>query len=222
MSRQIALRLDNGQYFIASGSLSDYEAMNTPPRHVHKAITLCAVYGLQFSLFLESIGIDLKDAGREPIPDDLVPRKIPALPRAVIRESSQGTLEDFHRQIGPVPFFLRDSLSDLSGIANFSLHDFFWIGGEREPLHPLLQGAFVVLVNRRKKKPIHLPSEPFWQQPLYVLLKRDGGYLCAACCRERGGLVVFYYSPDFQQPKRITDHQDAEVVGQIVLVARKL
>ena len=71
MSLRIAAELGNEQYFAATGSLSDYEAPDCPPRHVHKAITLCAIYGLQFSTFLKSVGLHLEDAGRIRFPTGL-------------------------------------------------------------------------------------------------------------------------------------------------------
>jgi hypothetical protein len=61
-----------------------------------------------------------------------------------------------------------------------------------------------------------------WQQPLYVLLKRDGTYLCACCGLENGTLVIHPYSKQFRRPEQLRYHQDVEVVGQIVMVARKV
>ena len=46
MSRRVAAALGDEQYFAAPGSLSDYEALDSSPRHIHKVITLCAVYGV--------------------------------------------------------------------------------------------------------------------------------------------------------------------------------
>ena len=78
-----------------------------------------------------------------------------------------------------------------------SLDDCFWVGGERAPLHPYLIRALLVIVNRRKRKPIHFRSRPLWEQPVYVMLKRDGTYLCACCGLENGSLVVHPYSNEF-------------------------
>ena len=134
MSRHIAVELGDKQYFAAPGSLSDYEAVDTPPRHIHKAITLCAAYGLQFKTFLTSIGLDLDRAGKDPIPDNLVPRKLPAGLCDTNDKSDETTGNGFLQQLlnrtQPVPFFLRESLCDLSGLRSPSLHDFFWVGGE--------------------------------------------------------------------------------------------
>jgi hypothetical protein len=103
-----------------------------------------------------------------------------------------------------------------------SLDDFVWIGGEHNPLHPYLSNGLLVVVNRRKKRPTYLRSKPLWQQPIYVLQKRDGTYLCACCGVENGALIVHPHSPNFYRPIQLRNHYDAEVVGQIVAIARKL
>lgn len=225
MSRHIAGEMGDEQYFAAPGSLSDYEALDTPPRHVHKAITLCAVYGLQFSTFLKSVGLDLEETGKDPIPDSLVPRELPPSSRASSKTdepTGNGFLERLLNRSHPVPFFVRESLSDLSGLKSPSLRDFFWVGGEPNPLHPLLVNGLLVVVNRHRKKPTYSRSKPLWQQPLYMLLKRDGTYVCGCCSPENGTLVIHPYSRDYQRSEQLRNHDDAEVIGQIVIVARRL
>jgi hypothetical protein len=225
MSRRIASELGDEQYFAAPGSLSDYEALDAPPRHIHKAITLCAVYGLHFSIFLKSVGLRMHEAGRGPIPDHLVPRKLEASfhdPDSGSDEHSENEGSGLLRQLEPVPFFLRNSLSDLSGLNKPSLHDFFWVGGDEDPLHPLLVEGLLVIVNRRRKKPIYSRSKPLWQQPLYVLLRRSGAYMCACCSLENGMLVTHPHSSDYRQPEQLRNHHDAEIVGQVVTVVRRL
>ena len=226
LSRRIATELGDDQYFTAPGSLSDYEALDTPPRHIHKAITLCTVYGLHFSTFLKSIGLHLDQAGRDPIPDNLVPQKVATGFRRGTNEADEpagdGFLEELMGRSGGVPLFLRDSLPSLSGLTTPSLHDFFWVGGEQNALHPLLVNGLLVIVNRHRKKPAHFRSKPLWQQPLYVLLRRDGTYMCACCSLENGSLVIHPYSRDYQRPEQLRNRDDAEVVGEIVTIARTL
>jgi hypothetical protein len=226
LSLQVAAELGDEQYFAASGSLSDYEARDVPPRHVHKAITLCAIYGLHFATFLKSIGIHLDDAGREPIPDRLLPRKVADASRRIANETDapieNGFLGHLLRQSGHVPFFLCESLSDLSGLTNLSLHDLFWVGGESSPLHPLLVNGLLVIVNRHRKKSIYSRSKPLWQQPLYLLLRRNGTYICGCCSLENGTLLIHSFSSNYQRQEQLRNHDDAEVIGQVVCVARRL
>ncbi len=225
MSRQIASELGHEQYFAASGSLSDYEALDGPPRHIHKAIALCAIYGLRFSTFLGSVGLRFEQAGKDPIPDNLVSRKPPSAgrrPSDELRRPRNGFLDRLLTLSGPIPFFLHQSVSALSGLRSPSLHDVFWVGGGQEPVHPLLVDGVVVIVNRHRKKPVHFPSKPLWQQPLYVLLRRDGTYICACCSLENDILVIHGYSPGCQRPEQLRNHHDAEVIGEIVAIARRL
>ncbi len=226
MSLQAAAELGSEQYFAATGSLSDYEARDCPPRHVHKAITLCAIYGLSFAAFLKSVGLHLEDAGGDPIPDRLVPRNLPSTVRDSTGEiddpPENGFLGQLLKQSGHLPFFLRESLSDLSGGSRVSLHDLFWVGGESNPLHPLLVNGLLVLVNRHIKQPFYSRSRPLWQQPVYVLLRRNGTYMCGCCSLENGTLLMHTFSPSYQPQEQLRNHDDAEVIGQIVTVARKL
>jgi len=223
ISRRVAAELGDEQYFAAAGSLSDYEAVDTSPRHIHKVITLCAVYGLHFSTFLKSIGLNVEQAGKHPIPDNLVPRKLPSGPG---RAENHGRLDGgFLEQLlsrSEVPTFLRGCLPGLSGLRTLSLNDFFWVGGDQNPLHPLLANGLIAVVNRHRKRALHFRSRPLWQQPLYVLLKREGTYLCGCCSLEDGTLVIHPCLPNHQRPQHLRNHHDAEVVGQIVTIARRL
>jgi hypothetical protein len=224
MSRLVAAALGDEQYLAAPGSLSDYEALDSSPRHIHKVITLCAVYGLRFSTFLRSIGLNVEEAGKHPIPDNLVPRKLPGGPGCAENHGPMdgGFLEQLLIRSEHLPTFLRGCLPGLSGLRTLSLNDFFWVGGDQNPLHPVLANGLIAIVNRHRKKALHFRSRPLWQQPLYVLLKREGAYLCGCCSLEDGTLVVHPCLPNHQRPEHLRNHFDAEVVGQLVTIARKL
>ena len=226
MSRSIAGLLADERYFVSPSSLCDYELFNAPPRHLHKAITLCSVYGLQFHVFLKAIGIVLAEAGTEPIPDHLVPRtpgtESVENPDDHGMPGGSGFLEQMLERCGGIPFFLRKSIAPLSGLERPSLDDFFWIGGEYDVLHPCLANGLIALVNRRDKRPVHFTSKPPWQQPVYVIQRRDETYLCACCGVENGTLVIHSYSRQFRRSEHLRYHKDAEVIGRIVTVIRRL
>jgi hypothetical protein len=224
MSREVANLLGDERYFTASGSLSDYETLHTPPRHLHKIVTFCAVYSLGLDTILQTLGLSLQDSEREPIPDLLTNRSAPARVETADetdRIGQAGFIGQLLAQLGRIPFFLRGSLAALSGLPRPSLKDFFWIGGRRNLVHPYLAGGVVAVVNRQKKKPNDCGSKPLWQQPLYVLLKRDGTYLCGCCSRENTSLVVHTYPGGVHKQEQFRS-RDAEVIGKIVSVARKL
>lgn len=223
ISNKVADLLGDDRYFISPSSLCDYELLSAAPRHFQKAITLCSLYGLRFETFLKTIGIVLEEAGREPMPDHFVSR-VPSVEAADLDNmlAAGGFLGQFLERCEEVPFFLRESIGSLSGLQDASLNDFFWVGGKYDVLHPYLTNGLLALVNRRRKRPSYFTSKPLWQQPLYVLLKRDGTYLCACCGLENGNLVVHPYSQQFHRPEQLRYHRDVEVVGQIVMIARKV
>jgi transcriptional regulator with XRE-family HTH domain len=226
MSHKIADLLGDQRHFVSASSLCDYELFNAPPRHYHKAITLCSLYGLRFHVFLKAIGIALAKAGTEPISDHLARRVLRTEPVEHFNDNDapgrSGFLEQMLERCEEIPFFLRESIGPLSSLEDASLDDFFWIGGEYDVLHPCLVNGLFALVNRRDKRPIHFTSKPLWQQPVYVILMRNGTYLCACCGIENGTLVIHPYSQQFRRSEHLRYHQDAEVVGRIVTVARKL
>lgn len=222
-SQELAEALGDERYFTASGSLSDYETLNTPPRHFHKVITFCVIYSLPLNQIFQVLGLSLEEAGREPIPDLLTgraPSEAVALAEAE-RIEQTGFISDMAGKLGGVPLFLRSSLSVLSGLPSLSMKDFFWIAGSQTPVHPYLQGGVVVALNRQKKKPNDCVSKPLWLQPLHIILKRDGTYLCGCCSQENNTLVIHTYRGGTHKREEIRSW-DAEIIGKVVSVARRV
>ena len=226
ISQKVAGALGDHRYFVSPSSLSDFEARDIAPRHVHKIITLCAVYAVSFFTFLRTAGIVLEEEGQESMPDHFLRRTRPADFHGFENKTDEvevgGFLGELVSQFGEIPFFLRRSLDSLSGLKAPSLNDFFWIGGERNALHPDLINGVLVIVNRRKKKPSYFVSRPAWQQPIYLVRKRNSTYLCGCCGLEDGVLSVHDYRRYLHTQERLRNHDDAEVVGQVVTIARKL
>lgn len=224
MSREVANLLDDESYYTSPGSLSDYEVVENPPRHFHKIITFCLVYSLQLNAVLDALDLSPQKAGTESIPDRFVGRasppgfgespEMPGVPPS-------GVLGELLRELTEIPFFLRGALSPISNLKRPSLRDFFWIGGVRKASHPSLTGGLLAIVNRHKKRLNDCSSKPPWQQPLFMILKRDGTYLCACCNWKNHRLLVHSYSGRSHKTEVFRDG-DAEIIGQIVTVVRKL
>ena len=225
LSQRVADALGDERFFMSPSSLSDYEARDNPPRHFHKVVTLCVLYAVPLQTFLNHIGIAPESAGKESVPDHLIPRASPAASHVGSIEPDQanstGFLGELLRRCDDIPLFLRRSIGAISGLTSPSLHDAFWVGGVREVLHPYLLNGLLVIVDRHKKKPIDSRSKPLWQQSLYVVLKRDGTYLCGCCGMENGTLVVHPQPERVGAREQFQNQRDAEVVGQIVAVMRR-
>lgn len=224
MSRRIAHTLKDDTYYISPSSLCDYELRNTAPRRIQTAITMCSLYGLPIQTLFEAMRINLEDIGTEAMPGQFVSRVSPvgSHENRDVTIDREGFLEHLLERSKEVPFFLRQSMESLSGLSDVSLNDFFWVGGKQDVLHPYLKNGLLALVNRRRRRPVHFASKPLCQQPVYVLLKRDGTYLCACCGIENGTLVVHPYSEGFYRAEVFRYRQDVEVVGQVVMIASKL
>ncbi len=225
LSRQIATALDDKRYFMSPSSLSDHEARDTPPRHLHKIITLCLLYAVPFHSFLNTVGLPAEQAGRASIPDRFIPRPAPTEFHDRSQRSerqSTGFLEVLMHQCEEIPVFLRRALDHICALASPSPRSFFWIGEIRTPLHPYLAHALLVSVDRHKKRPVDSRWKPDWEQSLYVVLKRDGTYLCGPCGIENGTLVIHPDSEHSGSREIFRNLRDAEIIGQITAIARRL
>jgi hypothetical protein len=125
-------------------------------------------------------------------------------------------------QYGAPPLFLRDSIASLLGLSELSLHDVFWAGGQLAALHPALTGALFVALNRKRRTPPAFLRKSLWDRPLYLLARRNGSHVLASCTLQDHLIVVHSHAANFVRPELLQNHDDAEVVGQIVGVLRTL
>jgi len=227
MSRWIASRLSDQLYFAAPSTLSDYETLSAPPRHIQKIITLCSLYCIDFQGFLRACGLPVDQHGREPIPDEFVLRQGTNRSHDLHAPNGEenlpehgGFLESLLKQWEEVPLFLRHSLNEYTNLRSFSLSDVFWVGGDEAPIHPLLINATFVVVNRRVKNPAQPKTS--CKSPLCLLLMRDGSYLCGSCALHQGNLVVRAYPGGRLATQELRNGIDAEVIGQVTTILRRL
>jgi hypothetical protein len=227
MSRWVASTLSDQLYFAAPSTLSDYETLSAPPRHIQKILALCILYSIEVQEFLRACGVPLDQNGHEPIPDELVPRQVPnrspgfnvANQGKVLAESG-GLLDSLLKQWEEVPLFLRHSFNEFTNLKNFSLSDVFWVGGDKAPIHPLLINGTFVVINRRVKNPAQ--SKTACEPPLCLILKRDGSYLCGCCALHQGNLVVRAYPGGRLAMQQFRNGIEAEVIGQVTTILRRL
>lgn len=227
ISQLIAKMLSDRLYFAAPGTLSDYEALDTPPRHIQKILTICILYGIGFDVFLRACGLPLDRAGHDPMPDQLVQRRTPnrngALQPAKDESSHQpnGFLSSLLKEWEEVPLFLKSSLDVIAGIKKMTLSDVFWVAGS-ELSDPLLKNDALAVVNRRAKRPQAFDPAAARRLPLYLLLKRDGCYVCSRCSLDRDILRIHSYAGGGKEPQQFRNGVDVEIVGEVTAIARLL
>ncbi|MGA7625681.1 MAG: hypothetical protein WB630_19100 [Candidatus Acidiferrales bacterium] len=222
-TRLVAQVLGDDRYFCAAGALSNYEAARTLPRHIHKTLAICIVYALKFRELLRSAQVHTGDPSYEAIPDTFLHRlEHYDVARISAGSDDTGFLSRLTDQLEEIPLFLRHCLPALCGLPDFSVRNVYWVGGQRNSLHPYFSSALFVVVDPRNKRPVLARTRPLWEQPTYLLLKRDGTYICAGCNLQDGALIVRPFSNGSTRPERLRNKVDVEIVGKIVAVLRKL
>jgi transcriptional regulator with XRE-family HTH domain len=218
-TRTTARQLRDTRFFCAPSALSNLEAGDSLPRHIHKLIALAATYGLSIAGLLKTVGMPLDNAGSE------------AMPRTWFRTATQAKrtsqrysefLRVFEARFGPIPFFLRHALRQFTGLPGLSILDLFWAGSTQDWNHPYLKNALLFAVNRRSKNPAPSPAFPIWAQPVYLLDLRNGEHLCAACSLDRDTLLVRPCTTASRTIMRLKNHEEVEIVGKVVAIARFL
>jgi len=219
-TREIARLLRHRNYFCAASALSDMEAGDLFPRHIHKLISLSAVYCLPAGELARLAGLALESAGQEPMPK--VSRGILGTQSASTPRSPSPFLRAVEDRFEEIPFFLCGTLPAILGLPNPSVRDLFWAGATVRSNHPYLKNAAFLAVNRKSKTPAPSLSSPIWAQPIYVLELRDGNRLCAACTLQNGTLLVRPCVANGQSLLRLRNHVEVEVLGRVVGVVRGL
>jgi hypothetical protein len=225
-SQRIVKAFGDHRYFCTRGALAAYETSRMPTRRIHKIFSLCGLYSLRYWDVLAAAGLKMDGAGQQPIPKEVLgDSRSPAHRKKTDSEldsDREGFLSRLVAEFEEIPLFLRAALGPLTGFRRPSLRDLVWLGGQRQSLHPYLRGALLAVIHRQSKKPIPAPGKPTWEQPLHLLLLRDGSYICAGCSLENNRLIVRPFANGFERPVCLRNRADAEVVGKVVALLRKL
>jgi transcriptional regulator with XRE-family HTH domain len=218
-TRLIARELDDSQYYCSPSALSDYETRRLPPRHVHKLVSICAVYFASAAEFLKVSGVGLVEADKLPMPEEFFD-----LPSQSVRSSARPSqfLKEIKRRFKEIPCFLHRSLPSMFGLPEISLRDVFWVGAGKALRHSYSAGAHFMIVDRKQKNPRPSLSSPVWAQPVYVLQLRDGSYLWGFCSLQNRVLVLRPCVAGRPKLQRLRNRVDAEVIGKVVGIVRAL
>jgi hypothetical protein len=182
-------------------------------------ISICAVYFASAAELLEASGASLSQAGKLPMPARLL-----NLSSDAVRSASKPSrfLKGIGRRFGELPYFLRHAASSLLGLPDLSVRDLFWAGGVRGATHSYFAGVLFLVVDRKQKSPRPSLSCPAWAQPVYVVQRRDGSHLCGFCTLQDNTLILRPCLARRPKLLRLGNRVDAEVVGRVVGIVRRL
>jgi hypothetical protein len=202
ISSTLAASLGDDRFFAAPGTLSDYEAREDPPRHMHKIITLCCIYGVRLREIMAAIGANTDELGQQGIP-------------SLRFQTSPRPTHEMQTLFSELNAFLELAAAPLTGMKRVSIRDCFWNGrwiGEKP-----LRDALIFVVNR-KRKHRDVYSIGGWRQQLFVVWERDRGYRIGTPLGKDRLQAVDKASGDRDQ----WAENEFEILGQIVTVVREV
>ena len=212
LSARVAEELGNKDYAIAQGTLSDYEAADTVPRHISKIITLCVLYAIDFGKYLHSAGIAMNPsqqgtihrANREPVPISL------ASPDRGKRHHHNS-----HLIRSCFPHSLIDARTEFLRSKSHSLQTY----SERTRVNGDRSIETFFIVDRRATTLEESAWPASWQRPVYLVKKRDGRY-AYGFCTVSDGIMTVHQPPTMNRAVERFYSREADVVGQVVAMLR--
>lgn len=225
MTHQIAAYFDDKRYKIALGSLSDGETYDGLPRHISKIFSLCIAYCMDLWQYLRAGGVAVDELNGAAIPrqflhdEDATVDSAQLMPMVLGSDQNQAT-ESVIQRLGEVPFFLLLSVGSIIQQEQLSLDDVY-VWGRRQPvLHPLLNGALLLLVNRRQRRvPDARAHLSLAERPLFLIRAPDRRYQAGMCAVDGGTMLVRPHSTS-GMPVLAYPAGDVVVIGRITAVLR--
>lgn len=225
MTHQTAAYFDDQRYKIALGWLSDSETYDGLPRHISKIFSLCIAYCMDLWEYLRAGGVQVDELNGPAIPrqflhDEDVPVHSAQLMPMVLGPDQNQATESVIERLHEVPFFLLPSVGSIIQQEQLSLDDVY-VWGRREPvLHPLLNGALLLLVNRRQRRVPDARSHlSLAEQPLFLIRGSDRRYQAGTCAIDGGTMLVRPHSKS-RMPVLAYPARDVLVIGRISAVLR--
>ena len=214
MTESIALEMGNEEYAIALGSLSDYEAADTLPRHISKIISLCITYGIDLIEYMAAAGILLCEDHKTALPPcDASDAPLPSALSAQQPPDLRSWSESWYRLPVSLLRAFAEALPD-----HLSCH---WMQYVRpasgEPQPPGVPE--ILLVDKNDTQFESATWATMWQRPAY-LVRHCSGRLVYGFCAIADGLLIVHEETAAASRVESFSRYDAEVIGRVVVVLR--
>jgi hypothetical protein len=225
-SIRVATRLNNEEYEIHIGRLSDIENNGTVPS-IYKLYTLCAIYRLDIVDVMEWYGVDITQipaaaAGVELIKTHTVGFRSEGngdvtLPIALDPGFDMKKTSFVSRMVqrwGKLPIMM------LSGLEQPN-YRYAYIGTEDWSMYPLIQPGSFVVIDEAKRKITTTGWTNEFDRPIYFFEHRQG-YACGWCSLSEKQLVIQPHPASQCSPEVYTYPEEIDVLGQVTAVAMRL
>ncbi len=222
----------NPEFALPISRLSEVENRGAVPT-VHRLYSLCAIYGLSFQEALSWYGLDLTElfsdqrkfqpehvgskthmfgAGEDEQQEINIPIRLD--PGLSLRSTAY--LTRMIEAWGKIPLALLDQL-------NLQDYRYGYVGLEDWMMYPLIPpGALLQIdVQRRQVETGRGRWASEYERPVYFVEHRSG-YACAWCSLQEKTLILQPHPLSPCAPVVFAHHREAEVVGQVVGIAKQL
>jgi hypothetical protein len=224
MSLQLAVHLKNDHYQLSTSALWEIEANSLLPRHIEKVFSMCILYCLDLRDYLHSAHVPVDEGGQESLPPQYCSHSDWFIaPSGEEQPSQQLALASHLAEIvEEIPIFLRHGFPFRTGEHDIGARELYWVGQREGVFHPLLRGALLLAVDasRTGRAAERDAWKTPWERPVYLVLRRDGKYLCGFCSFKQNSVTVVPHPDCPVEPVHFVNGQEAEVVGQVTAVAR--
>jgi transcriptional regulator with XRE-family HTH domain len=223
-SRRIARVSGNNSYIVPHSSLEAIEKSGTPTPDVHRLMSLCVIYRVNFAQLLMLFDINLDDIAKfgteikfrrsgivppdEQAPDATVP--FPVKFPAELDTRKTTLLSHLIESWGEIP---------MAFIRRLSLHEHSYglIGTDDLTLNPYIRPGSLVQIDHRDTKIKRSGWKTDLDRPIYFLQHRNG-YACGWCELTHGVLSIVPFSATQRPVKEFRFPSEIEVIGRVTVV----
>jgi len=220
----------NSEFALPISRLSEIENHGAIPS-CYRIYTLCTLYGIDYQEVLGWYGVDLMDLTNDR--EQFRPKRV------TLRTHLLGDHQSQHLDVAlPIrldPGFDPKRTTHLTRmietwgrvpvtfLERLNRRDFRYgyVGQEDWRMYPLIPPGSLVQFDVERRQ----VDEGFWpnehERPVYFVEYREG-YACSWCCIQDGHLILQPHPLSPCQPETFAHPQDADVLGQVVGVAKQL
>ena len=134
-----------------------------------------------------------------------------AAKRGDLETIGAGFVEKLLGRSHEIPLFLRGSLRHFAGPARVSLDDFFWVGGDDDPLHPFLADGLLAMVNRQPERRLFISRRNRMVATaagvIPFIVREKGCTWPVVALLKTASLLIHPYSRDFHRSAQYRLHQ---------------
>ena len=226
LSRELALRKRNQDFFVSRGWLNNVENGTYTPG-ICKLYSLGAIYHVHWSSLLSFFGIHLSDFGRDQAmfapPKTQLANSAKAMDETIVvpLHSSEAVRLDRTNLLsrlveiwGEIPVKLIQHLDLRNGVYGV-------VGVSDNRMFPIIRPGSIVQIDQNQRKILPAAWRDEDDRPIYFVELR-GGYLCSWCELHEGYLSAVPHPKSKCEVLRFSYPREAEIVGRVVGVTMRL